>query len=193
MARKSQYMSLSTILGSMLTICTVLHPALGQSALAQQPTQNSARRPIPMSHLYWHFLMYQNHLDSKGASGETTKGQDQGGMGSYAQKRLGFSDADFAPIRSSSVRLTAEVKALDERATATRAVGTPSENYGQLKALTAEREADINSEISYLKQTLSPDKVMRFEAFLNRLYSPTNGAHPPSSSTTQKAPAAVQK
>jgi hypothetical protein len=83
--------------------------------------------------------------------------------------------------------LASEVRALDAQAVAIRAAGISSASHDQLKALTAKREAVINAEMAYLRQTLSPPKIHRFEVFLNGLVTPTSVPPP-----MQPAPAAVQ-
>lgn len=144
-----------------------------------------------MAHLYWHFLVYQNHLDTKAAELDA-HGKNGNPMRSHLQHILGLSDADYAPIRTSSVRLTAKVKDLDAQAAAIRSAGPSSSSLDQLKALTVQRETDINAEISFLKQTLPPDKIRAFEAFLTQFFSPTNAIPRPPIATGQPAPAAVK-
>jgi hypothetical protein len=100
----------------------------------------------------------------------------------------------YAPVRTSSGRLTGEVKGLDAQAIAIRTAGASSSNQGQLKALTAQREADIAAEIFYLRQTLPPAKIKIFEAFLTQFFSPANGSlRPPTSTAGSSAPGAVQQ
>lgn len=179
----------------MLMMCGLLHPAMGQAAPAQpqQSSRGSSQiRPESLEHLYWHFLAYQNHLDTKAADLDT-HGKDGSGLRNQLQKKTGLSDAEFAHIRISSVRLTAKVKELDAQAVAIRASGHSSTSYDRLHALTVQREASINAEITYLKQHLPPDRIKAFEAFLTQFFSPNNAVHRPPSSAGQQAPAAVQK
>lgn len=200
MARKSQCISISALLGFVLAICGLSHAAMGQAAPApsQQPSSKTTQfKPVSLAHLYWHFLTLQNHLDTKATELES-QGKDGSGLRNQLQKTLGWSDTDYAPIRTSSVRLTAKVKDLDVQAVAIRKAGPSSSNYDQLKALTVQREADINSEISYLKQSLTPDKTLGFESFLTKLFSLTNASPRPPlttgklSVTGQQPPAGVQ-
>ena len=173
----------------------LLRPAMGQSAPVQPqqpPNVPSQVRPVSLEHLYWHFLVYQNHLDKK-EEDLRIHGKDGSGLRNQLQKKAGLSDAEFVHIRTSSVRLTAKVKDLDAQAVAIRATGHSSTSYDRIHALTVEREASINSEISYLKQNLPPNKVKAFEAFLTQFFSPNNAVPRPPSSTGQHAPAAVQK
>ena len=169
---------------------------MGQSMPPQMQqllkNRTSQVRPLSLPHLYWHFLVYVNHLDTKSLEVDA-KGKNGQLMRNYLQKRLGFSDAEFAPIRTSSVRLTAEVKVLDMKAVAIHKAGASSSNLNQLKALTIQRESDTYSEISYLKQTLPPDKLKAFEAFLTQFFSPANASPRPPSTNGNQAPAGVQK
>jgi hypothetical protein len=195
MARKLRHTSVWNLLKVMLLSCTLLYPAMGQSTPAQRqrpPRSLTPPRPLSLAHLYWHFLFYQNHLDTKAAVLDS-QGKKGSLMRNHLQQKLGLSDADFALIRTSSVRLTAEVKALDAQAVAIRAAGPSSSSFDQLKALTGQRETDINAEISYLKQNLPPRKIKEFEVFLTQFFSPTNAVPRPSFATVQPAPAAVQK
>jgi hypothetical protein len=148
--------------------------------------------PVSLAHLYWHFLTYQNHLDSKDAEASA---QGKGGSGprKMLQRGLGFKDDDYAPVRISSVRLTSELKALDARAAAIRADGPSAANQKKMMALTVERETDIRSEISYLKRTLTPGQLRMFEAFLVKLFSPSNAVSQLPRPNGQPAVPAVQK
>jgi len=194
MARKVQYTLVSTLLVFMLTMWASLHPAWGQATAApqQQTTSNPPQfKPVSLEHLYWHFLMLQNFLDTKAAQQESS-GKDGSGLRNTLQKTLGWSDADYASIHSSSTRLTAEVKDLDGKATVIQKAGFSPAGRDQLKALTAQREAYINAEISYLKKSLPPGKIRKFEDFLPHFFSLAHAsARPPSAAVP--APTAVQK
>jgi hypothetical protein len=193
--QKVQYTAVSILLGFMLTMCASLHPAMGQSAPVQplQPSSKPSQiKPVSLAHLYWHFLAYQNHLDTKSAD-LGAHGKDGSIMHNHMQKKLGFSDIDYAAIRTSSIRLSAEVKDLDAKAAAIHKAGASSSSHDQLRALSVQREADINYEIAYLKQSLPPDKIKAFEAFVTQLFSPTNAVFRPSPPFGQPVPAAVQR
>jgi hypothetical protein len=191
MVRKSQSISISTLLAVTLLSCTLLTAAAGQTA---QSTQSSRKQITPLSlpHLYWHFLVLQHYLDTKAAAQEA-QGKDGSGLRKRLQTTLGWSDADYAPMRTSSVRLTQEVTSLDQQALTIRAVSTSAASQDQLKALTAQRETDINAEISFLGQKLSPDKKKTFETFLTRFFSPANASPgPPNPVGGPSAPAGVK-
>jgi len=195
MFRKSGHAVISGFIGFILVICGLSHSVTGQATPAQQlqPASKPAQpRTASLAHLYWHFLAYQNHLDTT-AESLGAQGKDSSLMHNHLQKKLGFSDSDYAPIRISSVRLTAKVKDLDTQAATIRTAGASSSNHDQLRVLTVQREEDINSEIAYLKQNLSPDKIKAFEAFLTQFFSPNNAVPRPSTPAGQQAPAAVQK
>jgi hypothetical protein len=175
-------------------ICGLSQLALGQTTPTQQkqpPTKQPQFKPVLLEHLYWHFLILQNFLDTKAATQES-QGKD-GKLRGDLQKALGWPDTDYAPIRVSSVRLTAKVKDLDAKAAAIQKAGASSSSHDQLKALTVQREACINSEISYLKQNLPPDKIKAFEAFLTQLFSPNNAVPRPPVTAGQQTPAGVRK
>lgn len=194
MTRKSHLHSIAALLSAMLLTCTIAHQAVGQSTPAQQQQSSSGlSQPASLSlpHLYWHFLIYQNHLDREAAA-QAAIGKDGSWLRNHFQQKLEYSDADFAAIRTSSARLTAEVNALNAQAAAIMAAGHSSTSIAQLKALTATREADINAEVAYLRQTLSPEKIAKFEALLVQLFSTKNVVLKPNPSSGQSTPTAVQ-
>ena len=148
-------------------------------------------KPVSLVHCYWHFLMYQNHLDLRAAE-QTAQGKTGGLLSSHLQAKLGLSDADFAPIRSSSNRLAAEVNALNAKAAAIVAAKSPKAG-AQLQALKAEREVDINAEVAYIRGALGPVKTGAFETFIVQMFSPKTAAvqltaPPPTPATTGVQP-----
>ena len=166
---------------------------ISQVTQRQRPLSvtNNPLRPLPLAHLYWHFLVYQNHLDTVAAA-QSAQGQDGSWLSGDLQRRMGFSDADFAPIRASSVRLSSELQALAAQATAIQTAGASSSNSAQLKALATQREADINAEIASLKQALSPAKITAFETFITQFFAPKTLTYQITPASGQAAPAAVQ-
>jgi hypothetical protein len=192
MTRKSNYLSISTLIGFVLTMCALSHPAMGQAAPTQpqSPANRTFQvRPVPLEHLYWHFLTLQNFMDAKAAEKEA-QGKDGNPLRKNLQNTLGWSDEEYASVRTSSVRLTAKLKDLNAQAVAirTKTTGISASDHDQLKALTVQREDAINSEVSFFRQNLPPDKIKAFEAYITQLFSPTN-AVPRPSQTTGKLPA----
>jgi hypothetical protein len=123
-------------------------------------------------------------LDAQGKNGTVVR--------NHLQRSLGWSDADFTPIRASSVRLAAKAKDLHAKNHAILAAGKSSSSPNQLQALASQRDAALNAEVSHLRSTLPPDKVGAFEAFLARMFSQPRATPPPASGNTPGAPAAVQ-
>jgi len=189
MAKESLYIALSRLRMVMLLLtCVSLHQAAGHTQTAQQPSgAPSQPMQVSLAHLYWHFLIYQNYLDTVAANQPA-----QSWLRNDLQAKMQFSDADFAPIRTSSRRLSANVKVLDAQAAAIHLAGVTSNSRNQLKALTGQREAAINAEIAYLAIALSTQNKARLEAFLVQFFSPNNAVRRQSPSTGQTAPAAVQ-
>jgi len=141
---------------------------------AQQPAARpSPNQPQPVSlpHLYWHFLVYQNVLDTTAANREA-RGRGGSWLRNDLQTKMGFSDAEFAPIRASSQRLSSELKVLDAQAATIRASSASAAKNAQLKALIAQREAYINEEILTLKMALPPERIAAFEAFITQFFAP---------------------
>jgi len=61
-----------------------------------------------------------------------------------------------------------------------------------MKALAAQRDADLNAEVAFLKGNLSPDKRAKLEAFMVQFFSPAHATDQRNSATQQPAPAAVK-
>jgi len=179
-------LAVALLLGSVGSLSTAMLAQSGPSQGVQQQPQ-----PVSLPHLYWHFLVYQNHLDTVAAA-QSAQGQDGSWLSGDLQRRMGFSDADFAPIRASSVRLSSELQALAAQATAIQTAGASSSNSAQLKALATQREADINAEIASLKQALSPAKITAFETFITQFFAPKTLTYQITPASGQAAPAAVQ-
>ncbi len=177
------------LLVPLLLLCAGAHQAIGQSAQTQ-PTTQSQPKPVPLRHLYLHFLIYQNFLDTKAAE-LASKGKDGSWLRNDLQTRLRFSDADYASVRSSSQRLASEIKALDEQVRALRTTGG-SPDIDRLKALAAQHEAYIDNEIDNLNHELSPEKRAALNAFLVEFFAPKNVTFKASPPAGQSAGKAVQ-
>jgi hypothetical protein len=174
--------------------CLLLCASTARSMFGQSPgavSAPSAPGPVPLNHLYWHVLLYQHFLDTQAAQ-QDAQGEDGSWTRNHLQIRMGFSDADFAPIRTSSVRLSSELQALDAQAATTSAAGISPANAAQLQALVAQREAYVNAEISSLKQALPPERIMAFEVFITQFYAPKPLTTQVTSTSGQATPAAVQ-
>jgi len=130
-----------------------------------------------LPHLYWHFLLYQNHLDQAAAQREAN-GKDGAWLRDHFQKKLGFTDAQFAVIRSTARRLDGELKAVDAQAMAIINADHAANPLSpgtlpmwravppELKALSQQHEALILSEVAGLKGTLGTDLAARLDTFL---------------------------
>jgi hypothetical protein len=199
MARDSQYISISVLLEFMLTMCVLSLLAIGQAipVQQQQPASKAAQqqpRPLSLQQMYGHFLIYQNHLDTKAAE-LTAQGKDGSALSDALQKKSGLSDADYAAVRISSSRLAAKLKDMDTQAATIRSSGSPlsPEQLDQLKGLLDQQTTAIDFEITYLKQNLSPVKITAFEDFLAQFFFPAKATTPPPFAVGKSAPGAVQK
>jgi hypothetical protein len=189
MARKSQFNLIEALLSAMLLAFTLPQLAMGQSMAAQQPQASGGQvqpKPVSLAHLYWRFLVHQNQLDTKAAS-EEAQARNGSWLRNHHKASLGFSDAEYASIRLSSARLAAEMNDLDAQVAAIRAAGPSVTSQAQLEALTAQREAAINAEITFLKQALPPHKIAAFETYIIQFFSPKKVT------VALPAPAAVQQ
>lgn len=167
----------------------LLGGALAPTATAQQ-AQNQAntasQKPVSLSHLYWHFLIHQNQLDEAAARLQA-KGGNGNAVRNSLQNQLGFSDADYASIRTSSQRLASELKPLDERL---HTLQQSPASGAQARNLIDQREALISNEVYNLSLELSPQNKAALEAFMDQFFAPktvTARIQPPAESAAGKA------
>jgi hypothetical protein len=137
-------------------------------AAPTQPSASSQLQPVSLPHLYWHFLIHQNELDVLAAQ-LTAQGQDGDALRNDFQTQLGFSDADYAPIRTSSQRLAAELAPIDAQLKALK--GSPG-SAGQAQALIAQLESYVNNEVYNLSIELPAQNKAALEQFMRQFFAP---------------------
>jgi len=169
-------------------LCVSTHLAIGQQTQSR-PNAPAQLKPVPPPHLYWHFLMHQSELDAAAAQLQT-KGKNGNPLRNDLQIRLGFSDADYAPIRTSSQRLAAELKPIQEQL---KALGSSPANASQAHALIAQREAYISNEIYNLSLELTPQNKIALENFMAQFFAPKQIAFKFPPSAVQSEEKAVTK
>lgn len=153
----------------LLVVGVSLPLALGQQTQSQ-PNASSELKPVSLPHLYWHFLIHQSELDAMAAKLDAQRlGGDA--IRSDLQKQLGFSDADYAPIRASSQRLATELNPIEAKL---RSFEGPNWNPSQVTSLIAEREIYIDREINTLSTELSPQNKAALEKFMVQFFAPKN-------------------
>jgi hypothetical protein len=185
--------------------------AISGSALAGRPTGSGAaargtaitaapgvkqQRPS-VPHLYWHFLMYQNHLDRAAAAHEK-QGKNGKWLRNHFQQRLGFTDEQFAPVRTTAQRLAPELAAIKAQAVAIakqdrvwikanmagnrpRLVAGDSAarvealknapGHAQLKQLQQQFEDTIQHEVDSLKTALGPHSAAKLDNLVQNDWS----------------------
>jgi hypothetical protein len=163
--------SLEVHLSVILLLLAFASRAFGQTTQSPPQTSSATGQPVSLTHLCSHFLIYQYQLDTQA----TAQGQDASWLRSYLQGTLGFSSADYAQISTSSGRYFGELQALNVQEAAIMASGKSPRKSAQLKVVATQRNADIRAEISYLEQSLSPDRITALESFVTQLFAPTNG------------------
>lgn len=181
------------IMIGVVAMCALAQDGVAPSVSMQQTSTQPAltpSEPVPLSHLYGQFLIYQNLLDTKATELEA-KGQDGSWFRNHLQVMMGFSDVDYASIRASSMRLSSELTALAAQAAVIRNSDISPASAAQLKILATQRNSYINDEISSLKQALSPERIVAFEMFITNFFAPKNLTFQVSPSA-QPAPATVQ-
>ena len=132
-------------------------------------------QPVPLAHLYWHFLMYQRHLDLKAAELEAA-GKPADVLRNYLQLKAGLSNSDYQVIRNSSGHLAKQINDLNTQAKSILAAGKTPATHTQLAGLSTQREGYINAEVANIRQSLAPSSVSTFESFLTSYFSLNNAA-----------------
>lgn len=153
----------------LLALCLSRQLALGQQTQSQ-PNISSQLQPVPLRHLYWHFLIHQSDLDAFAAK-LNAEGRGGESIRDILQRRLGFSDADYAPIRASSQRLATELKPIQAQLNALQGSAW---NPTQALSLLTQRESYIDQEISNLSTELSPKDRAALESFMTTFFAPKN-------------------
>ncbi|HLJ29311.1 MAG TPA: hypothetical protein VKY85_21570 [Candidatus Angelobacter sp.] len=167
-------------------------------AITTAPGVKQQRPSVP--HLYWHFLMYQNHLDRAAAAHEK-QGKDGSWLRNHFQQRLGFTDEQFAPVRTAAQRLAPEITAIKAKAVAIakedriwikanmggnrpRLVGGDAAanaealtnapvppGHAQLKQLQQQFEDTIQQEVDSLKSALGPQNAAKLDNLIQNEWS----------------------
>lgn len=161
-----------------------LQSALSRSCQQAEEGSPCASSPqvVPLPHLYWHLLVYQNHLDQLAEKMEK-QGKDGEPIRRSIQNQLGFSEEEFAPVRESAERLKASLDDINSRIMAVvmeehqRDVGSApsgqnrSASASALRALGQEREAAIAAEVAKLNDELGPTNAERLKAFITEHFA----------------------
>lgn len=165
------------------TINAVCQETTGPQEAAAQPTSHV--RPIPLPLLYWQFLAYQNHLDRAAATLEK-QGKDGTWLSDHFQRKLGFTDEQFAQVRNTGLRLESKLQKINAKAEvviqATRAK-YPHATMSQpetlppvppeLIRLQKEHDQIIQNEVTNLKGQLGPAASAKLDSFLQQQFSRT--------------------
>jgi len=168
----------------------MIRPGLGQQLVSQQlPSVRKASR-APLSHIYMHFLLYQNHLDRAAAAREK-EGKDGSWLRDHFQQVLGFTASQFAIVRVGARQLEDDLKANRDQAIAVieadrtshpdhtgaarvRAVPSP-----QLEDLVKQREDLIEHAEADLDRKLGPEAAAKLQAFLKNNFIRNTTSRPP--------------
>jgi hypothetical protein len=168
-------------LTSALLCVLVAAPAPAQTAVSLPPEAQKA--PVSLPHLYWHFLVYQNHLDRLAAQ-RRRQGKDGSWLRNYYQKKLDFTDSEFQAVREAGLRLAGELQQIDSRVQAViqeararqpRKLTSPEQLPPvppELVQLGQQRESVIETEAANLRKALSPESAAKLDAFLQNVFAP---------------------
>jgi hypothetical protein len=175
--------SCSSFARLLLLVFLVVLPCSGNSQPPTNTSVSSSQR-VPMHHLYWHFLMYQNHLDVE-ASQMEKGGQSGKTVRSLIQAKMNMSDDRFAPIHQAAADLSASIGELNARAEKLRAKlieTNPSKEIpltpeqeklrSALQMLNDERETLLLREMNKLDNELSTEDRATFRQFMLHAIAP---------------------
>jgi hypothetical protein len=159
---------------SLAVLCSI---AVGQAVPAG--TVRNPQNPVPLHLLYRHFFAYQNHLDQIAAE-DFQQGKDGSEFRDHYQTALGFTPAQFAPVRSAARRLAAELKVHDEKikavideyraqnprdASGRSEVPLPPAELGQLQQ---ERDTIIKNAIARMNASLGPVRAAKLQSYIQQ-------------------------
>ena len=148
---------------------------------AQVPSAYSQR--VPLSHLYWHFLLHQNHLDKEAAAREKQE-KDGKWLRSYHKQRLGFNDAQFGLVREAATKMEADLRKIDDeaqsiitadRASHPRVLLNPNDLPPippRLLQLRDERETAIQRAADNLRANLGNENGAKLDKYLETEFAP---------------------
>lgn len=178
------------VLLSFLLVSTL---ALGQTPTQTQTAALAKRQRVSLPALYRHFLAYQNHLDRVGTALDQ-KGEDGSEFRNHFQRILGFSDAEFAPIRDTALRLEQELKQHDAKIKAVidatraqhprvlRSVAELPPLPPELVQLQKDRDALIEREVTQLNTALGAQGAVKLQKVIENDFAPNvrvQSVHPP--------------
>ncbi len=167
---------LSTLLPAWLCAVAML-PVYAQTL----PPSHKATPPL--SHLYWHFMTHQLHLDQV-ATARTQQGKNGAWLRNYYQQQLGFTDAQFQPVRDVATQLQSDLKAIDDRVQTLVTADQASHSHqltsphnlpppiAELAQLSQQREATLQKAMVNLQAALGPQRAARLDDYLQKNMAP---------------------
>jgi hypothetical protein len=177
---------LSGILVFILLLGVVSGSAFGEVNVSHSSAQFTPKR-APESHLYWHFLLYQNHLDRVAAIRDK-QGKSGEPLRNHFQQRLHFTDAQFAIVRSEGLRLETELNTVNAKVKPIvaqdrewiklhgRSAGPPP-GHPQVQQLQKEHEAVIGNSVERLNRALGAETATKFQSFIDIEWAPQVTVH----------------
>jgi hypothetical protein len=162
-------------------------PGVGLSQLVQPSLSPvlSSSNSVSLQHLYWHFLMYQHHLDQK-ANEMEKEGNSGAVVRSFVQAKLKMSDSQFEPIRRAADGLSMSLADLNTRAQQLRSLYIQSQPakegsltseqqkiHDQLKSLNDERENLITNQMNKLDNELAVNDRAALREYLTNEVAPS--------------------
>lgn len=128
-------------------------------------------------------MMHQLHLDQVAAA-RTQQGKNGAWLRNYYQQQLGFTDAQFQPVRDVATQLQSELKAIDDRVQALVTADQASHSHqstspqalpppiAELTQLSQQREATLQKEMANLQAVLGPQRAAQLDDYLQKNMAP---------------------
>lgn len=167
-SRRELVLALSVLMLTMFVGLPVHSQSQSSATSAGNPT------PVPSQILWFHFLSSVNHNDAVAAKLQA-QGRDGGWLRNAHQRRLGFTDQQFAPIRSSAQQMRADLDEMGKKIqTAKQAAHLQvGEKFPpEVSDLMKQRQALVANRISSLQATLGPETSGILTAYLRSYIAP---------------------
>ena len=163
--------------------------AFGGAADPPSVDKITSRRPVPLHHLYFHFLRFQSHLDKRAVTleqeGRTKDAQE---LRNQLQKELGFTNAQIVTLRRTSLQMDKNLDAIRLKAQPIiyedrqwlrlngRSAGPPP-GHAQVHELQNEYEAVILKSVADLNRKLGPAAASQLQARIEKEWAPRVTVH----------------
>jgi len=172
----------STVAAVAFVLGTMVAPiALAEAGAAESIPHSSAQftpQRAPLHHLYWHLLLYQNHLDRKAAAlDQQGRPKDAKFLRNHLQNDLHLTNEQFAVFRQAGLQLEEDLAAIQTMVRPIvhddqqwiklhgRSAGAPP-GHALVHQLQQERETVIRNAVARLNQDLDPAAASHLQTYV---------------------------